>query len=172
MRSQARGLESTSAIPGDQPRTPGRGDSSPSRHAAEREDDRASVEDLRKRKATLKRAILRKKILLEQQASNPEKKCGLPAGKRRPSAECFETKRKKRAILRKKMRLEQQALQPQGTSYWKEHKGQSQTRPTERVYPVGFKGQMYPAGAAANHPAAATLQQWATKGCPVDTGLP
>ena len=58
----------------------------------------------------------------------------------------------------------------QGTSYWTEHKGQSQTRPSERVYPEGFKGQMYPAGAAANHPAAATLRQWATKGCPVETG--
>ena len=40
------------------------------------------------------------------------------------------------------------------------------------MYPDGFKGQMYPAGAAANHPAAATLRQWATTGYPVNTGLP
>ena len=29
---------------------------------------------------------------------------------------------------------------------------------------------MYPAGTAANHPAADDLREWATKGCPVDTG--
>ena len=29
---------------------------------------------------------------------------------------------------------------------------------------------MYPAGTAANHPAADDLREWATKGCPVYTG--
>ena len=38
------------------------------------------------------------------------------------------------------------------------------------MYPKGFKGQMYPAGTAAVHSAAAELKKWATEGCPVDTG--
>ena len=85
-------------------------------------------------------------------------------------AATFDERRRKRALLRKKLRLEQQAGQPQGTSYWTRHRGQGKVKPSERIYPEGFKAQMYPAGAAANHPAAAELQKWATDGCPVDTG--
>ena len=66
--------------------------------------------------------------------------------------------------------MEQQAAQPQGTNYWTTHKGKGQVVPTERIYPEGFRGQMYPAGAAVNHPAAPELRKWATEGCPVDTG--
>ena len=93
---------------------------------------------------------MRGKRRRERLASEPTRTSNASPEKETPNTECFEAKRKKRAILRKKMRLEQQTLQPQGTSYWTEHKGQGQTMPTERVYPEGFKGQMYPAGAAAN----------------------
>ena len=99
-------------------------------------------------------------------ASTSQRECSSTKGK----AKSFEELRKKRAALRKKTRLEQQARQPQGTSYWTKHKGEGKVRPKERIYPKGFKGQMYPTGAAANHPAAASLRQWATEGCPVDTG--
>ncbi|EJK43806.1 hypothetical protein THAOC_37711 [Thalassiosira oceanica] len=84
----------------------------------------------------------------------------------------FEEGRKQRARERKRLRLELQQNQPAGTSYWSEHSGQGQARPTARQYPEGFKGQMYPTGAAATHPAADELKKWAIDGCPVDAGPP
>ncbi|EJK76910.1 hypothetical protein THAOC_01298, partial [Thalassiosira oceanica] len=84
----------------------------------------------------------------------------------------FEEGRKQRARERKRLRQELQQNQPAGTSYWSEHGGQGQARPTERQYPEGFKGQMYPTGAAATHPAADELKKWAMDGCPVDAGPP
>ncbi|EJK57034.1 hypothetical protein THAOC_22968, partial [Thalassiosira oceanica] len=58
--------------------------------------------------------------------------------------ETFEEGRKQRARERKRLRQELQQNQPAGTSYWSEHSGQGQARPTARQYPEGFKGQMYP----------------------------
>ena len=92
------------------------------------------------------------------------------AQQKKGKAATFDEQRRKRALLRKKLRLEQQAAQPQGTNYWTTHEGKGHVVPTERIYPEGFKGQMYPAGAAANHPAAPELRRWVTEGCPVDTG--
>jgi len=82
----------------------------------------------------------------------------------------FEALRRKRALLRKKLRHERQQQQPLDVSHWTTHQGTGSTRPTERKYPENFRGQMYPTGAAANHPAAPALREWAVKGCPVNTG--
>ena len=82
----------------------------------------------------------------------------------------FEALRRKRALLRKKLRHERQQQQPLDVSHWTTHQGTGSTRPTERKYPENFRGQMYPTGAAANHPAAPALREWAVNGCPVNTG--
>ena len=68
------------------------------------------------------------------------------------------------------MKLEQQASQSQDVNDWTTHQELGKERPRRREYPRGFKGQMYPVGTAAAHPAAADLKKWATEGCPVDTG--
>ena len=84
--------------------------------------------------------------------------------------ESYDAIRKKRAKERKRLRLELQERRQGVTDYWSTHEGKGTQRPTERVYPEGFTGQMYPTGRAAEHPMGPTLKEWATKGCPVDTG--
>ena len=108
-----------------------------------------------------KRALLKRKIAHERSESERKEK---------EQVDPFEELRKKRAKLRKLHRVALQGQQDPNTDYWTEHKGQGTARPTERVYPEGCKRQMYPTGAAATHPAAEDLRQWAEHGCPVDTG--
>jgi len=56
-------------------------------------------------------------------------------------------------------------------SYWSQYSGGG-TIPTPLPNPTGWRGQMCPQNLALHHPAAATLLQYATGGCPVLSGQP
>jgi hypothetical protein len=70
----------------------------------------------------------------------------------------------------KNRRIEKQETQPE-TSYWSTHKGQF-TIPTPKQAPKKWVGEMCPRNLALHHPAAAKLLQYATGGCPANTGKP
>ena len=54
-------------------------------------------------------------------------------------------------------------------SPWRMVEPSKELKQPKKEYPV-HRGQMYPTGLARNHPAFHTLQQYATKGCPVKMG--
>ena len=66
----------------------------------------------------------------------------------------------------------QKQEQQQETSYWQQHGGRFNL--PENLPPVhdDYKGGMCPSGLATYHPAAETLLQYATGGCPSNTGKP
>ena len=68
----------------------------------------------------------------------------------------------------KERRLEKQRQQPR-QSYWTEHRGQFNI-PLPKQAPTRWRGDMCPFGLALYHPAAASLLQYATNGCPVMPG--
>lgn len=68
----------------------------------------------------------------------------------------------------KAWRLRSQDLQPEGT-YWQHHKGQF-CMPPEKEGLEEWRNMMCPRGLALHHPAATTLLQYATGGCPTNTG--
>jgi hypothetical protein len=70
----------------------------------------------------------------------------------------------------KNRRIEKQETQPE-TSYWSTHKGQFEL-PVPKQAPKKWVGEMCPRNLALYHPAAAKLLQYATGGCPANTGKP
>ena len=75
----------------------------------------------------------------------------------------------------KKANRIQKQLQQEPVDHWLNHEGNFELpdglvmgqRPVEE-----YVGQMCPAGLALHHPAAATLLEYATQGCPCKTGRP
>ena len=63
-----------------------------------------------------------------------------------------------------------QATQLQ-TTYWETHKGKFQLTEDTQEQPA-YRNKMCPKGFALDHPAAATLKEYATYGCPEKTGNP
>ena len=70
----------------------------------------------------------------------------------------------------KARRLEKQ-VQQQEQTYWSKYKGEKKL-PAAKEGPKKWKGQMCPQGLALHHPAAETLLEYATGGCPANTGRP
>jgi hypothetical protein len=70
----------------------------------------------------------------------------------------------------KNRRIQQQEQQVE-ESYWRTYKGDFKI-PTPKQAPTKWVGQMCPKGLALYHPAAAKLLQYATRGCPVNSGRP
>ncbi|KAL7533277.1 hypothetical protein ACHAWF_011989 [Thalassiosira exigua] len=66
---------------------------------------------------------------------------------------------------RRNEKLEKQAP----TNYWRNHRGQFSV-PTPKAGPASYRGQMCPGGLALEHPAADILLEYATGGCPAQTG--
>eukprot|EP00956_Cyclotella_meneghiniana_P004837 scaffold5989_cov47-Cyclotella_meneghiniana.AAC.8 len=71
----------------------------------------------------------------------------------------------------KATRIESQESQPE-QSYWSSHKGQFKMPAEERQGLSEWKGSMCPSNLALHHPAAEKLLQYATGGCPCNTGKP
>lgn len=74
----------------------------------------------------------------------------------------------------KAKRIAQQISQAEG-SYWTKHEGKfvmPQPEENDLEMPMDYRGEMCPSGLALHHPAAATLLQYATQGCPSNTGRP
>jgi hypothetical protein len=61
-------------------------------------------------------------------------------------------------------------MQPQ-TTYWETHKGEFQLTEDTQERPA-YINKMCPKRLALDHPAAATLKEYATYGCPAKTGKP
>ena len=57
------------------------------------------------------------------------------------------------------------------TSYWEMHRGKFQLTENSQERPA-YRNKMCPKGLALDHPAAATLNEYATYGCPAKTGKP
>ena len=55
--------------------------------------------------------------------------------------------------------------------YWTTHRGDFKV-PAAREGPTEYRGEMCPQGLALHHPAAGTLLEYATRGCPVNAGRP
>ncbi len=74
-------------------------------------------------------------------------------------------------LLRKqnKRHRQQRQIEQQWSDVWKTHKGQFSI-PTPKQPPSQYRNSMCPTGLALEHPAAETLLQYATKGCPTRTG--
>jgi hypothetical protein len=68
----------------------------------------------------------------------------------------------------KNKRQTTQATQPQ-TTYWETHKGKFQLTENTQERPA-YRNKMCPKGLALDHPAAATLKEYATYGCTAKTG--
>ena len=75
---------------------------------------------------------------------------------------------KKLRIENKRNRRQRQRHQPL-PEWWTTYKG-TQDLPNTRNPPETYRNQMCPRGLALHHPAAATLLEFATQGCPVNTG--
>ena len=69
----------------------------------------------------------------------------------------------------KRRKIERQLQQSDGVQYWKTHEANPEVRYIPRV-PREHRGQMDPAGPALEHPAAHLLDEYATFGCPANTG--
>lgn len=69
----------------------------------------------------------------------------------------------------KRRRQQQQLDQPDNVSHWTQYNG-LYTQPVTRDVPTGHRGGMCPSNLALQHPAADMLLEYATKGCPVETG--
>ena len=70
----------------------------------------------------------------------------------------------------KRRRQTKQAQQPE-VNYWKSHVGRF-VIPTKASKPVNYRGKMCPTGLSADHPAGKLLLEYATGGCPTNTGRP
>jgi len=73
-------------------------------------------------------------------------------------------------IENKRRRKAQQLPQPE-RDWWTTHRGAFE-QPPQLSMPPTYRNKMCPSGLALNHPAAATLLEYATKGCPALTGQP
>eukprot|EP00956_Cyclotella_meneghiniana_P025446 scaffold53123_cov73-Cyclotella_meneghiniana.AAC.1 len=71
----------------------------------------------------------------------------------------------------KATRIERQEAQP-SSSYWASHKGEFTIPPPAGKNLDSWKGDMCPQNLALHHPAAAKLLEYATGGCPCNTGKP
>ena len=71
-------------------------------------------------------------------------------------------------IENKRRRQQRQAVQPP-LSYWTKHEG-TFSLPTPKEAPSTHKGSMCPSGLALHHPAAELLLDYASGGCPANTG--
>ena len=78
--------------------------------------------------------------------------------------------KEKHRLENKRRHCEQQEQQGP-IDYWQHHKGQFSI-PTPKQGPATYRNKMCPAGLALHHPAADLLLQYATKGCPTNTGRP
>jgi hypothetical protein len=78
---------------------------------------------------------------------------------------------KQRHRLENKRKRISLQVEQEPTSYWTHFEGKS-TLPHPVQNPTEWKGQMCPRNLAMHHPAAATLLQYATGGCPVKSGSP
>jgi hypothetical protein len=78
--------------------------------------------------------------------------------------------RTKHRTENKNKRQMTQATQPK-TTYWETHKGEVQLSEYMQEQPA-YRNEMCPNGLALHHPAAATLKEYATYGCPAKTGKP
>lgn len=72
----------------------------------------------------------------------------------------------------KAIHLDKQLQQPYQPNYWSEHWGNSMISTTRPRATSHHMAQMYPFGLALQHPAAPSLLQYATRGCPVQPGKP
>jgi len=79
--------------------------------------------------------------------------------------------KRKHRLENKRRRLLLQSEQPT-PSYWTKHQGHFTAKLTQDVEQTPWIGDMCPRGLALNHPAAPTLLQYATHGCPSNTGRP
>ena len=73
-------------------------------------------------------------------------------------------------IENKRRRKAQQRLQPD-QEWWTTHRGHFEL-PPQLSMPPTYRNKMCPSGLALHHPAAATLLEYATNGCPALTGKP
>jgi hypothetical protein len=71
-------------------------------------------------------------------------------------------------LQNKRDRIERQAIQHEHTQ-WQVYEGK-QTLPPHKQGPTNFRNEMCPTNLALHHPAADLLLQYATKGCPTNTG--
>ena len=76
-----------------------------------------------------------------------------------------------RLRIENKRRRKHQQRHQQQPDYWTTHKGKF-TLPPERPPPQTYRNQMCPRGLALEHPASDILLQYATSGCPTNTGRP
>lgn len=77
----------------------------------------------------------------------------------------------KHGLKNNRMRIEKQLAQSRDVSYWCNHWGRFSI-PTPRSGPSTYKGSMCPSGLALEHPVAQTLLNYASGGCPTNTGAP
>ena len=77
---------------------------------------------------------------------------------------------KKHRVENKRKQIEKQAAQHPST-YWTKYEGAA-TIPEQLPNPTKWRNIMCPQNLALYHPAAATLLQYATGGCPVESGRP
>ena len=71
----------------------------------------------------------------------------------------------------KRVRIARQEAQP-SASYWSRHRGDFTVPPPAGENKSTWKGDMCPQNLALHHPAAAKLLEYATGGCPCNTGKP
>jgi len=104
-------------------------------------------------------------------ATPPEQLHGLTAPRLTSSGQPVVGDSKKQHRLdNKRKRIDLQSEQ-EPTSYWSKFTGKEVMPPTIPT-PTEWRGQMCPRNLALHHPAAATLLQYATGGCPVKSGKP
>ena len=95
---------------------------------------------------------------------------GLENGARPEAESSLNARRRQVRYANKRRRIALQEAQDEGILYWTRHQATSTTTPIPRVYPENVRGQMCRAGTGLKHPAAKTLLDYATQGCPSKTG--
>jgi hypothetical protein len=78
--------------------------------------------------------------------------------------------KKRHRIENKRKRIKKQSAQGE-VNYWTTHKGDFVIPPAKPSL-TEYRGSMCPQGLALEHPAAAQLLTYATRGCPTNTGKP
>ena len=72
----------------------------------------------------------------------------------------------------KRARITYQLSQDHNISFWSKHQGKTNIPKQLPTPPSRYRSHMCPAGLALLHPATPKLLQYATRGCPVQSGLP
>ena len=86
------------------------------------------------------------------------------------ASQALKSRRRQVRCANKRKRVALQEQQGDEISYWTRHQATSTIKPMGREYPTDMQGQMCPAGNALSHPAANLLRNYATQGCPSNTG--